>query len=114
MTFDAHPARRIAQHLAGKGSNDTKAAFRAGIKMTMAVHWSGPDAGADFERFIKDGMDTAQWCPLCGRNEKPVPKLSDMTPMKRAQRRAAASSRKPTPEQLVDRMIRDSYGQREF
>lgn len=111
---DSHPAKRIAQHRAGRGSADTKRALKMGIVIEVAAIWSGPTANEKFERFLKDGMDTSSWCPLCRKGLKPVPKLTDYTAEEAAHRRALVlekhGAEKLEAEKALDRKIREEFG----
>jgi hypothetical protein len=55
--------RRVAEHLAGRGSPLVRAAVRRGLPVELARVW--PDETRDFERGLKRRKEAARLCPLC-------------------------------------------------
>ena len=74
LGFTARPvvAERVAEHLAGRGSPLIRAALAAGCSVTVAAEWD--EGSRTFERRLKNRKDAANFCPLCGRNSRPIPR----------------------------------------
>jgi len=62
--------KRIADHIAGRGSALTRAAFAAGISLEVVKVWTNEDR--NFERALKNKKNAKGICPICkkGYNEK--------------------------------------------
>jgi len=56
--------RRIAEHLAGRGSKLTRAALAHGIEITLVAAWRAPLA---FEKQLKRIKNAPRLCPICCR-----------------------------------------------
>jgi hypothetical protein len=69
---DGTEARRLAQHVAGRGARLLAAAVAAGCKILPAHLWPGADR--HFERRLKNRADTNKWCPCCRRRQRPLPR----------------------------------------
>lgn len=72
------PVRRVAQHLAGCGAEDTKRYLKAGASLQLAYVWENVHAA--FEYFLKGLQGHGQYCPLCKSHKWPIPRASDMPP----------------------------------
>jgi len=55
-------AKRVADHVAGKGSPLVRAAVRAGCAVELVATWPG---GRNDERRLKRAHHHARLCPLC-------------------------------------------------
>lgn len=66
-------ASRLEEHLKGTGSRLVRAAVAAGISVHLAHVFVGADR--HFERRVKKSTDVSRWCRMCGRNERPRPKI---------------------------------------
>ncbi len=55
-------AKRIASHLAGRGSSLTRAVVAAGITLTVVRTWQ---ADRNFERTLKKKKNAKGLCPIC-------------------------------------------------
>ena len=66
-------ATRLDEHLKGAGSRLVRAAVANGC----AIHLAHVFVGADrhFERRVKKSTDVCRWCRMCGRNERPKPRV---------------------------------------
>jgi len=60
--------------LSGRGSPLVKAAGAAGSRVEIAHVIVGADRS--FERKIKNRGSAGKWCRLCGRHERPVPRMA--------------------------------------
>jgi predicted GIY-YIG superfamily endonuclease len=56
-------SKRIADHIAGKGSALTRAAVTAGIELTLVKTWENETRS--FERMLKNKKNAKGICPLC-------------------------------------------------
>lgn len=64
---------RIVEHLKGTGSRLVRAAVGAGVTIHIAHVFVGADR--HFERRIKRSTDVCRWCRMCGRHERPKPRI---------------------------------------
>lgn len=55
--------KRIASHLAGRGSALTRAVVAAGITLTVVRLWTNKDR--NFERSLKNKKNAKGICPIC-------------------------------------------------
>ena len=54
--------KRIADHIAGRGSNLTRHVVAAGISLKLVATWEG---GRNFERKLKNRKNSKGLCPVC-------------------------------------------------
>jgi len=73
-------SKRIADHLAGKGSKLTRHVVAAGIGLTLVATWKGD---RNFERKLKNRKNSKGFCPIC------KPELNERSRKAMAKRRAS-------------------------
>lgn len=73
FTDQADIADRFLEHVNGRGSPLVKAAVAAGSRVEIAHVFV--DGDRTFERRIKRSTDVSRWCRLCGRHERPPPRM---------------------------------------
>lgn len=77
--------KRIADHLAGRGSNLTRHVVAAGITLTLVATWKGPRS---LERKLKNRKNAKGICPIC----KPSLNEKERRRMRKSRARRKASS----------------------
>ena len=71
LGWSVHIARRIRQHLSGKGARLVRKALRAGISVELVRVWQTDDN--KYERLLKKRGHPKRYCPRCGLKPEQAP-----------------------------------------